>query len=292
MEVPTDVVVVAQGAEQTVDIPVLGARGVPGYGGLQGFLPEQSSLACDEQIIDIPVPGRGVSGSGGLQGFHPRQGPQRTVEQIVDVLVLGGGPQGFLPDPGSAAPSAVSREELEQGFFRTFPHSKKVRLRECTRTVEWLIRAERSSNSLLVMTSWYRSTPTTIARTTGTDRSGRPHWEMPPGIRPGWVMSREWPLREHRHPERADVGRGRALICAGATARPARDRNAGRRGASIQEQIVTWRWVMLPVIMQLEFQQSFLFIFLDLPQIQVNSGVPHISVVCRGMVVGVACELQ
>ena len=76
--------------------------------------------------MDIPVLGtRGDHG--GLQGFHPRQGSlQRTVEQIVYILVVGG-PQDFLPDPGSAAPSAVSRDELGQGFFRTFPRSKKVR---------------------------------------------------------------------------------------------------------------------------------------------------------------------
>ena len=51
LEVPTDVVVVAQLVEQTVDIPVLGARGVPSYGGLQGFLPEQSSFPSVEQTI-------------------------------------------------------------------------------------------------------------------------------------------------------------------------------------------------------------------------------------------------
>ena len=39
VEVPTDVVVVAHLVEQTVDIPVLGARGVPGHGGLQWFPP-------------------------------------------------------------------------------------------------------------------------------------------------------------------------------------------------------------------------------------------------------------
>ena len=46
-----------------------------------------------------------------------------------------------------------------------------------------------------------------------------------------------WPLRAHRHPERSDVGRGHALICTGATARPGRDRNSGRRGRP-------WRWVL------------------------------------------------
>ena len=105
------------------------------------FLPAQSSSPSAEQISDIPVPERGVSGSGGLQGCHPRQGSLHgTVEQIVDIPVPGGGPQDFLPDPGTAALSAVSREELSQGIFRTFPCSKKVRrspgvrARGCTHT--------------------------------------------------------------------------------------------------------------------------------------------------------------
>ena len=69
-----------------------------------------------EQIVDIPVlRGRGGSGGGGLQGFHPGYGPQRTVEQIVDNPVPGGGLHGSLPDPGFAAPSEVSRDELAQG---------------------------------------------------------------------------------------------------------------------------------------------------------------------------------
>ena len=126
VEVPTVVSPSFLSQSRTADIPVPGARGVPGYGGLQGFLPEQSSFPSVEQITDIPVPGRGVSGNGVLQGFHSGQGPlQRTVEQIVDIPVLGGGPQDFLPDPGSVAPSAVSREELFQVFFRTFPRGEK-----------------------------------------------------------------------------------------------------------------------------------------------------------------------
>ena len=66
VEVPTEVVVVAQ---QTFDILVLGARGSRGYGGLHGLLPEQSSSPSSvEQIFDIPVP------CGGLQDFLPDQG--------------------------------------------------------------------------------------------------------------------------------------------------------------------------------------------------------------------------
>ena len=48
----------------------------------------------------------------------------------------------------------------------------------------------------------------------------------------GWGDVSRWPLRAHRDPERADVDRGHALICPGATSRPGRDRNTGRRGAS------------------------------------------------------------
>ena len=93
---------------QNADIPVFGARGVPGYGGPQGFLPDQNSRPSDEQAVDIPVPGRGGSGSGGL--------------------VPGGGPHDFSPDRGLAAPSAVSREEAFQGVFNLFPGPKKVRV--------------------------------------------------------------------------------------------------------------------------------------------------------------------
>ena len=113
--------------------------------------------------------------------FHPRQGSlQRTVEQIVDIPVPSG-PQGFLRDPGLAAPAAVSRDELGQVFcfFAFFPPTEKKcgarragGVRGCTGT-----RAHPRGaliKCLLVTTSGFRSTPTTIARTAGTDRSGRP----------------------------------------------------------------------------------------------------------------------
>ena len=59
-EIPTDVVlVVSPQPVELVDIPVPGARGSSGSGGLQGFLPEQSfPHSFVEQIVDIPVPGR------------------------------------------------------------------------------------------------------------------------------------------------------------------------------------------------------------------------------------------
>ena len=41
MDVPTVVSPILQFVEQNGYMPLAGARGVPGYGGLQGFLPEQ-----------------------------------------------------------------------------------------------------------------------------------------------------------------------------------------------------------------------------------------------------------
>ena len=61
----------------------------------------------------------------------------------------------------------------------------------------------------------------------------------------------------------------------------------GRRGASIQEQIEAVEVGHAPVIMQLKFQQSFSFMFLDVPQILFMIRARDIPVVCRGMVVGV-----
>ena len=114
-----------QPCAQIVDVPVLCARGVSGYGSLHGSLPGQRSFPSAQQTVDIPVPGRGGSGRGGLQGFHPRHCSQRTAEQIVDIPFPGGRPQDFSPDLGSAAPSEVSRDTLGQGIFRTFLSSKK-----------------------------------------------------------------------------------------------------------------------------------------------------------------------
>ena len=74
--------------EPNADTPVSGSRGVPSFGGLQGFLPEQSFSPSPsaEQIIDIPVSGRGASGV--LQGFHPVQSSsQLSDEQNVDIPV-------------------------------------------------------------------------------------------------------------------------------------------------------------------------------------------------------------
>ena len=49
----------SQLAEQNADLLVLSARGSLDYGGLHGFLPEESptTLHSVEQNVDIPVPG-------------------------------------------------------------------------------------------------------------------------------------------------------------------------------------------------------------------------------------------
>ena len=66
---------------------------------------------------------------------------------------------------------------------------------------------------------------------------------------------------------------------AGATAvRPRRDIMLAV-DSRIQEQTVAVVVVDAPVIMQLEFQQSFLFMFLEVPQIQFKMKVPDIPVV-------------
>ena len=131
----------SQFVAQNADIPVPGARGVPGYGGLQGFLPEQSSFSSVGQTIDIPVAGCGVSGNGGVQGVHPGQGSlQRTVEQIVTFL--------FPVEVLKNFSQILIRQLLLQfrvkscfeEFFALFTVRKKVRrlpgvrVRRCTRT--------------------------------------------------------------------------------------------------------------------------------------------------------------
>ena len=70
-----------QSAEQNVDIPVPGTRG--DHGGLQGFLPEQSSFPSVGQIVDIPGPG------GGLQEFFPVQGSAASSEVLPEEPIQG-----------------------------------------------------------------------------------------------------------------------------------------------------------------------------------------------------------
>ena len=80
-----------------------------------------------EQVIDLPVPGRGGE-LGGLQGLHRGQSSTAFLEQIAESLDPGGGLQDFQPVQGSAASSSVFPGHAGEGFFRTFPRSKKVRL--------------------------------------------------------------------------------------------------------------------------------------------------------------------
>ena len=104
-------------------------------GGLQGFLPGQSSSSTAEQIIDIPAPGRGVQR--GLQGISQERSstafggaehrfPAATAEQNVDIPVPGSSLHG-LSVPGSSSSSAASRDVRGDGFFALFTRFKKVR---------------------------------------------------------------------------------------------------------------------------------------------------------------------
>ena len=63
-------------------------------------------------MVGIPVRSRG------LQGLHRRKSSSAFVAQSVDIPVPSGIPH---LDPGSAASSAVSRDEAFQRSFRTFP---------------------------------------------------------------------------------------------------------------------------------------------------------------------------
>ena len=88
-----------------------------------------------EQNVDIPAPGHGGRISG-LQGFLPEQSSiawlaaqdrssERIVEQIVDSRAVGGGLQEFRPGQASSASSSVSPGHAGEGVFRTFPQNKK-----------------------------------------------------------------------------------------------------------------------------------------------------------------------
>ena len=93
----------------------------------------RSSNILFEHIVNISVPrgrgGSGGGGGGGLQGFLQGQNGAALFEQIVDIPVPGGSFHDLHPDPGSAASSAVSRDEAFQWVFHTFLRSKKVRRR-------------------------------------------------------------------------------------------------------------------------------------------------------------------
>ena len=119
--------------------------------------------------------------------------PNTSVEQNVDSPVPGGVLHNVRFGQGSTASSSAPPEELFQGVFRTFPRPEK------SAKVSWQVSAGVVANSssstpaahhevrddlwVQIMTEdraffWNR-----LERTS--------HWEMPPGIRPGWVMSRD-----------------------------------------------------------------------------------------------------
>ena len=125
---------------QVVDIPVLGSRGFPDYGGLQGFFPEQSPSAQHsvEQNVDIPVPGaqgfllgqgstafRGSGGRGGHQGLLPGQS-----STAFGGAARRGGHQGFHPEQGSTACGGadVSRLRVEEEEVQARLEAEQVAL--------------------------------------------------------------------------------------------------------------------------------------------------------------------
>ena len=87
-------------AEQNVDIPVPGARGLLDRGGLQGSVPGQSSTASSQGGLHGSVPGHSstVSFCEGTQGLLPKQGS--TAPRGADSRV---GRQSLVPGQGSTA---------------------------------------------------------------------------------------------------------------------------------------------------------------------------------------------
>ena len=131
------------------------ANGEPALGGLQGL-----DAAIPEQVIDVPqisqdrIQQRLV----GRDLRHPQMAEQLVevptvlspallqqlyAEQIVDNPVPGGGLHNPLPVPGAS--SAVSRDELWQGVFRTFPVEKSA---EVAGQVSASVHAHSSSSTL------------------------------------------------------------------------------------------------------------------------------------------------
>ena len=133
-------------------------------------VPTDVVLVVPRQLVewfDIPVPGaRGSSGNGGLQGFFPEQSfPHSSVEQIVDIPVPGGGLQDFLPDQASEASSAVLPEERFQGGFSNFPPGEKGA--KVTRQSSARVHGHSSSSELSTHknSSWRRSSSRLRPRT-------------------------------------------------------------------------------------------------------------------------------
>ena len=140
VEVPTDVVVVAQLVEQTVDIPVVGARGVPGYGGPQGFLPAQVFFLLTSRTLTFQSQGVGFLA---MEVFKVL-----TQDKVRSVLFSRSLPFLFPVKVLKVFSLILVRQLLPQFFFFIFPVRKKCggrRELECegARALE-LIRAERS----------------------------------------------------------------------------------------------------------------------------------------------------
>ena len=68
-----------------IDVHILVPRSSPGFGGLQGLHPGQSSAAVSEQNVDIPAPR-------GLQSFHSDQGSAAFFQILMETHSKGFSP--------------------------------------------------------------------------------------------------------------------------------------------------------------------------------------------------------
>ena len=158
---PRTVLSVPQTAEQLVEAPnvvslidvirhpVEQTVGGGRIGGIPGFLPGQSYSLSAEQIVDNPVPRFRRGFGGGPHGLHPGQSSSAfcgadhrvaaaTAEQNVDIPAPRGAPRDFHQHPLPSAGSSDLLETANQGFFRTFPHRKKVRRSRAPRGRNWV----------------------------------------------------------------------------------------------------------------------------------------------------------
>ena len=254
-----------QMAEQLVEVPVVSVSScvlVLQTGNQLVAVPPIVSILLQpaQRNVAIPVQGGGLSGCGSLQGSHPGQCPvQPSVEQIVDIPVPGGA-HHFLPEQDS---TAFCRDGGPGGDPQGFVPGQSVPARSAAPPSSWSLPV---ANSRLTLR---RKRMTRRQRRRRRRRQKR--WTLmwcPCAFKPisgpeGSVLHRAWwsllaglDVYVCARVPRAPPGRAKTVVMVG------------------------WLWT-LPVIMQPEFQQSFLFIFLKVPQIRFLIRAPDIPVVCR-----------